>query len=107
MLQVTEKAKQKVVEIIVTENKGAQALRVQVMGGGCSGFQYGLTFADAAGPTDTVIDCGTFKVYIDPVSSQYLDNATVDYIDGLNGSGFKIENPEAKSTCGCGSSFSA
>jgi iron-sulfur cluster assembly accessory protein len=107
MLQVTEKARQKVAEIITAENKTGHGLRVQVMGGGCSGFQYGLTFADAAGPADTVIDCGPFKVFIDPVSSQYLDKATVDYIDGLNGSGFKIENPEAKSTCGCGSSFSA
>ena len=107
MIQVTEKAKSKVSEILTAENKAGQGLRVQVMGGGCSGFQYGLTFAESAGPADMVIDCGSFKVYIDPVSSQYLDKATVDYIDGLNGSGFKIENPEAKSTCGCGSSFSA
>ena len=107
MIQVTEKAKQKVAEILSAENKIGQGLRVQVMGGGCSGFQYGLTFAESAGPTDTVIDCGSFKIYVDPVSSQYLDKATVDYIDGLNGSGFKIDNPEAKSTCGCGSSFSA
>ena len=107
MIQVTEKAKSKVSEILSAENKVGQGLRVQVMGGGCSGFQYGLTFAESAGPTDMVIDCGSFKVYVDPVSSQYLEKATVDYIDGLNGSGFKIENPEAKSTCGCGSSFSA
>ena len=105
MLQVTEKAKQKVNEIIASENKTGQGLRVQVVGGGCSGFQYGLTFAEGGGPTDLIVDCGTFKVFVDPVSSQYLDAATVDYIDGLNGSGFKIENPEAKSTCGCGSSF--
>lgn len=105
MLQVTEKAKSKVAEILAAENKVGHGLRVQVMGGGCSGFQYGLTFAEGNGPTDTVIDCGTFKVYVDPVSSQYLEAATVDYLDGLNGSGFKIENPEAKSTCGCGSSF--
>src|SRR5437870_654625 len=105
MLQVTEKAKQKVNEIIAAENKTGQGLRVQVVGGGCSGFQYGLTFADAGCPMDLIVVCGTFKVYVDPVSSQYLDAATVDYIDGLNGSGFKIENPEAKSTCGCGSSF--
>ena len=106
MLQVTEKAKSKVNEIMAAEGKAGQGLRVQVMGGGCSGFQYGLTFTEASGPADLVIDCGTFKVYVDPVSSQYLENASVDYIDGLNGSGFKIENPEAKSTCGCGSSFS-
>ncbi len=105
MLQVTDKAKAKVTEILTQENKAGQGLRVQVMGGGCSGFQYGLTFAESSGPADLVVDCGDFKVYIDPVSSQYLDNATVDYLDGLNGSGFKIENPEAKSTCGCGSSF--
>lgn len=105
MIQVTEKAKAKVSEIMAQENKAGTGLRVQVMGGGCSGFQYGLTFAEASGPADLVVDCGSFKIYVDPVSSQYLENATVDYIDGLNGSGFKIENPEAKSTCGCGSSF--
>ena len=77
------------------------------MGGGCSGFQYGLTFAEASNPTDQVIDCGNFKVYVDAASTQYLEGAQVDYIDGLNGSGFKIENPNAKSTCGCGSSFNA
>lgn len=106
MLQVTEKAKEKVAEILTTENRLGHGLRVQVVGGGCSGFQYGLTFAEASNPSDSVIDCGSFKVYVDAASAQYLDNATVDYIDGLNGSGFKIENPEAKSTCGCGSSFS-
>lgn len=105
MLQVTEKAKSKVAEIMAQEKKAGAGLRVQVMGGGCSGFQYGLTFAEGAGPTDLVVDCGTFQIFIDPVSTTYLENATVDYLDGLNGSGFKIENPEAKSTCGCGSSF--
>ena len=105
MLQVTEKAKEKVAEILGQENRLGQGLRVQVVGGGCSGSQYGLTFAEGSNATDQVIDCGNFKVYIDAASSQYLDSATVDYIDGLNGSGFKIENPEAKSTCGCGSSF--
>src|SRR5437867_13215142 len=105
MLQVTEKAKEKVAEILAQEDRAGQGLRVQVVGGGCSGFQYGLTFAETTNPTDEIIDCGTFKVYVDAASSQYLEKATVDYIDGLNGSGFKIENPEATSTCGCGKSF--
>lgn len=105
MLQVTEKAREKVNEILSQEHRLGQGLRVQVVGGGCSGFQYGLTFADATDANDHVVDCGDFKVYIDPVSAQYLQDAQVDYIDGLNESGFKIENPNAKSTCGCGSSF--
>jgi iron-sulfur cluster insertion protein len=107
MLSVTEKAKEKVVEILSQENRLGQGLRVQVTGGGCSGFQYGLIFAEGTNPDDQVIDCGPFKVVVDAVSAQYLDNAQVDYVDGLNGSGFKVENPNAKSTCGCGSSFNA
>jgi iron-sulfur cluster insertion protein len=107
MLNVTEKAKEKVVEILSQEDRLGQGLRVQVVGGGCSGFQYGLTFAEATTPEDHVIDCGPFKVFVDAVSAQYLENAQVDYVDGLEGSGFKIDNPNAKSTCGCGSSFNA
>ena len=105
MLQVTDKAREKVAEILAQENRAGQGLRVQVVGGGCSGFQYGLTFAETTDPTDKIIDCGTFKVYIDAASLQHLDKATVDYIDGLNGSGFKIDNPMDTSTCGCGKSF--
>jgi len=105
MLELTERAKDKVFEILTLENKPGLGLRVQVVGGGCSGFQYGLTFAEASDPSDHIIDCGSFKVYVDQMSAQYLENAKVDYLDGLNGSGFKVENPQAKSTCGCGSSF--
>ena len=105
MLNVTEKAKEKVAEILASEGKADHGLRVAVSGGGCSGFQYGLTFAPGPGEGDAVLDCGKFKVFIDPISAQYLEGAELEYLDGLNGTGFKVQNPQAKSTCGCGQSF--
>jgi iron-sulfur cluster insertion protein len=104
-MTVTEKAKKKVAEILAEEGKPGHGLRVAVRGGGCSGFQYGLDFAESAGESDQIIDVGPFKVFIDPISSQYLQGATLDFLDGLSGTGFKISNPNAKSTCGCGQSF--
>lgn len=105
MIAVTEKAKQKVGEMLVAENKTGHGLRVAVKGGGCSGFQYDLKFVESPGPTDQVVDCGSFKVFVDPISAQYLDGSQLDFLDGLNGTGFKIQNPAAKTTCGCGQSF--
>ena len=105
MLTITEKAKQKVAEILSAEGKADHGLRVAVHGGGCSGFQYALNFANDAGPADQTVDAGAFKIFVDPISAQYLDGAQIDYLDGLNGTGFKITNPTAKSTCGCGQSF--
>jgi iron-sulfur cluster assembly accessory protein len=81
-------------------------LRVAVMGGGCSGFQYALDFEQEARPTDQVLEVGGLKVYVDPVSARYLEGVTIDYVFGMNGAGFKFNNPRATGSCGCGSSFS-
>lgn len=107
MLTITEKAREKVAEILVAEGKPGHGLRVAVHGGGCSGFQYALNFAEGGGGADETVDVGPFKIYVDPISAQYLEGAEIDYLDGLNGTGFKINNPQAKSTCGCGQSFGA
>jgi iron-sulfur cluster assembly accessory protein len=80
-------------------------LRVAVMGGGCSGFQYALDFEQEARPTDAVFETDGLKVHVDPVSARYLDGVTIDYVFGMNGAGFKFDNPAATGTCGCGSSF--
>src|SRR5262245_23489909 len=105
MITVTEKAKEKVQQIMAAENRAGQALRVMVQGGGCSGFQYLLNFAEGQNEGDQVLDCGGFKLVVDPISAQYLEGAEIEYLDGLNGTGFKVNNPLAKSTCGCGQSF--
>ena len=107
MLQLTDKAVEKVKELLASENKNGYGLRVAVQGGGCSGFQYGLTWENEKQPTDNVMEFDGLKVYVDSMSVLYLDGVKIDYIDGLQGSGFKIENPNATGTCGCGSSFNA
>ncbi len=81
-------------------------LRVAVMGGGCSGFQYALDFEQEARETDAVFEVDGLKVFVDPVSARYLEGVTVDYVFGMNGAGFKFHNPRAVGSCGCGSSFS-
>jgi iron-sulfur cluster assembly accessory protein len=106
MLTLTPKA----VEMVKTtrEQEGMDAswgLRVAVMGGGCSGFQYALDFEQEARPTDHVFTAGDLTVYVDPVSSRYLDGVTIDYVFGMSGAGFKFENPKATGSCGCGHSF--
>lgn len=80
-------------------------LRVAVRGGGCSGFEYALDFEDAARENDTVLTFDDLKIYVDPVSSRYLDGTTIDYQLGMAGTGFKFSNPQAVGSCGCGSSF--
>ncbi len=107
MLSLTDKAIEKVKEIIQQQGKTGHALRVYVAGGGCSGLQYGLTFTDAHDNRDSTASYGEFEVLVDPISYQYLSGASVDYVETLMGGGFKIENPNAMRTCGCGSSFSA
>jgi iron-sulfur cluster insertion protein len=102
----TENAVAKVRELIAEEGNPNLQLRVYVSGGGCSGFQYGFAFEEAAGDGDFQIERDGVRVLIDPVSLQYLSGASVDFQDGLDGSRFVIKNPNAKSTCGCGSSFS-
>ena len=107
MLQLTDQAVVKVKQLLASENKEGFGLRVAVQGGGCSGFQYGLTWEDEQKPNDRVLEFDGLKVFVDAMSELYLDEVKIDYVDSLEGSGFKIENPKATGSCGCGSSFSA
>ncbi len=107
MIQVTAAAIGKVKELLATEKRDGYGLRVAIQGGGCSGFQYGLTFENIEKPNDQVLEFDGLKVYVDAMSGMYLEGARIDYIDSLEGSGFKIDNPNATGTCGCGHSFSA
>ncbi len=102
----SDNATSKVRDLITEEGNPNLQLRIYVSGGGCSGFQYGFAFEESSAGEDIVIDNQGVRVLIDPVSLQYLNGAEVDFQDGLDGSRFIIKNPNAKSTCGCGSSFS-
>jgi iron-sulfur cluster assembly protein len=106
MLNLTESAQKAVSNFIQGSEEPVAGLRVSVMGGGCSGFQYGMALEAASKDEDTVIDFGEVKVFIDPQSAPMLEGVTIDFLDSLEGSGFKFENPNAKNSCGCGSSFS-
>ena len=106
-LMFTDSAASKVKELIVEEGNPELKLRVFVTGGGCSGFQYGFTFDEVANEDDTVLEKNGVTLLVDPMSFQYLVGAEIDYTEGLQGSQFVIKNPNATSTCGCGSSFSA
>ena len=103
----TDSAANKVKDLIDEEGNPALKLRVFVTGGGCSGFQYGFTFDEVASDDDTVMQKNGVTLLVDPMSYQYLVGAEIDYTEGLEGSQFVIKNPNATSTCGCGSSFSA
>jgi iron-sulfur cluster assembly accessory protein len=107
MVTVTPLAAEKIQELLAEENKTGSALRVFVQGGGCSGFQYGLMIEEngATPDSDQVIESNGITLYVDPISARYLKGAEVDFVDNLAGGGFTIRNPNAKSTCGCGSSF--
>lgn len=108
MIQLTENAVSKVHEIMGQQEPQPKALRISVVGGGCSGFQYSMAFENDTLPLDKHYDFdGGLKVVVDQASLLYLDNAVVDYVETMEGSGFKFENPNVESTCGCGSSFSA
>ena len=100
-------AASKVKELIQDEGNDALMLRVFISGGGCSGFQYGFTFDEKIGEGDTVIENEGVKLLVDPMSFQYLSGAEIDYSEGMEGAQFVIRNPNATTTCGCGSSFSA
>jgi iron-sulfur cluster assembly accessory protein len=106
MIQLTEKAVTKVNEILSTQDPKPAGLRIAVVGGGCSGFSYSMAFENAPGMLDKTYSFGDLSVYIDQASLLYLDGAEVDYVETFEGSGFKFNNPQVKSTCGCGSSFS-
>ena len=99
-------AASKVKELIQDEGNEALMLRVFISGGGCSGFQYGFTFDEKIGEGDTVIENEGVKLLVDPMSFQYLSGAEIDYSEGMEGAQFVIRNPNATTTCGCGSSFS-
>ena len=107
ILVFTDSAVAKVKDLIAEEGNPALKLRVFVTGGGCSGFQYGFTFDEEVNEDDTVVEKDGVSLLIDSMSYQYLVGAEIDYTEGLEGSQFVIRNPNASSTCGCGSSFSA
>ena len=106
-LVFTEAAAAKVKSLIDEEGNPKLKLRVFVQGGGCSGFQYGFTFDEDAGDDDTRLEKGGVTLLVDPMSLQYLAGAEIDYQQNVEGEQFVIKNPNAKSTCGCGSSFTA
>ena len=107
MVQLTENAIGKVKEILDSQDPKPSGLRISVVGGGCSGFSYSMAFENTPNLLDKTYSFNGLKVFVDQASLLYLDGAEVDYVESLEGSGFKFNNPNVKSTCGCGSSFSA
>ena len=103
---LTPSAVSKVREIMGQQNPVPAGLRIGVVGGGCSGFSYSMAFENAAGMMDKTFEMDGLKVFVDATSVMYLNGCMVDYVETLEGAGFKFENPNVKSTCGCGSSFS-
>ncbi len=106
MITLTPVATTKVKEIMGQQDPVPTALRVAVVGGGCSGFSYHMAFERQINGTDNVYEFDGLKVAVDQMSEMYLDGIEIDYIETLEGAGFKFNNPNVKSTCGCGSSFS-
>jgi iron-sulfur cluster insertion protein len=108
MITITDTAATKIKEIIVEEKQEGKDLRIYVEGGGCSGFQYGFAFDDKKDGDEVIAQEGFgFNLLVDPMSMNYLLGSKIDYVEGLHGAGFTIENPNATGRCGCGSSFSA
>ncbi len=105
-INLTANAVRKVQELVSEEENAQLKLRVYITGGGCSGFQYGFSFDEEAAEDDTAIEEGGVTLLVDPMSFQYLVGSEVDYTEGLEGSRFIINNPNATTTCGCGASFS-
>ena len=105
MITLTDKAAEKLKGLLTAEGKAAYGLRLRVVGGGCSGLSYAMDFEAAAAATDKVYEDRGVKVFVDPQSDQYVGGAVVDYTEALTGAGFTIKNPQAKGSCGCGSSF--
>jgi iron-sulfur cluster insertion protein len=106
MIAITSKAEEKILELM-QEEKDTIGLRVYVRGGGCHGYQYGMSFESKVADDDLVIEKGEVIVIMDSQSAPLLGGSEVDYMDSMQGSGFVVKNPQAKTTCGCGSSFSA
>ncbi|MDP1756238.1 MAG: iron-sulfur cluster assembly accessory protein [Thiobacillus sp.] len=107
MLTLTPSALSAVEKFIKGSDTPVAGLRISIAGGGCSGFQYGMRLEEAKAEDDVEVAVGGVKLLIDPFSAPMLDGVTVDFVDSLNGSGFKFENPNATASCACGSSFSA
>lgn len=107
VVSLSVKAIEMVKSTIDSEKLDGYGLRVAVVGGGCSGFQYGLDLEKEVHAGDMVFDQQGVKVFVDPMSAQYLMGVEIDYVEGLHGSGFSFKNPNVKHTCGCGQSFSA
>jgi len=106
LVSLTEIAAKKVKEYMEQENKKDAALRVSVTPGGCAGFQYGLEFDEKTNENDEVFEENGVKIIVDKESVQFLGGTEIDFVDGLNGTGFKVHNPNAEKSCGCGQSFS-
>jgi iron-sulfur cluster insertion protein len=104
-MRLTDNAVNKIKDLIAEENNPNINLRVYVQGGGCSGMQYGFTFDEEINEDDTQVDKNDCTILVDSISLQYLKDAEIDYTESLQGSQFKIHNPDAKASCGCGSSF--
>jgi len=107
LITVTEAAAGKIKELLETENKQDHAIRLSVAGGGCHGYQYGMQFDKTVGEADQEVTVNGVRFVVDAMSMPMLSGAQVDYVETMQGSGFAINNPNAQSTCGCGSSFSA
>ena len=105
MITLTDNAQQAVRRFIRGAETPVSGLRVAVVDGGCSGLEYKVSLVDGATDGDELVQAGEISVFVDPQSITHLRGVTIDFYDGLSGSGFKFENPNAKSTCGCGSSF--
>lgn len=106
MVSLTPVAVDKVREILEQQDPKPAGLRVAVVGGGCSGFQYHMAFENNANGVDQTFDFNGLKVFVDQMSMMYLSGVQIDYVESVEGAGFKFNNPNVKSTCGCGSSFS-
>lgn len=107
VLTLTDQAIRQVKAILAREQIEDHGLRVAVTSGGCSGYSYGLDFEKQERPEDVVLTIDGVRIYVDAASAQYLNGTVIDYVDGLQDSGFKFNNPNVKGTCGCGTSFSA
>jgi len=107
MLTLTENAQKAISRFITGSDTPVEGLRISVTGGGCSGMQYGMALEESAKSDDAIVEVGSLKIFIDPYSAPMLKGVRVDFLDSMEGSGFKFENPNASASCGCGNSFSA
>lgn len=107
MITLTDNAQKAISRFIKGAETAVDGLRISVTGGGCSGMQYGMALEEAAKGDDTIVEVGSLKIFIDPYSAPLLEGVTVDFLDSMEGSGFKFDNPNASASCGCGNSFSA